>query len=89
MSQFTKDPNARLDYTWDWSSWLASGETITAHQVILPTGITLDLSTADASTVTAWLLGGTAATKYRIICRVTTSANRIDDRSITIICADR
>jgi len=26
--RYTQDPDARLDYTWDWSSWLQADDTI-------------------------------------------------------------
>lgn len=88
-NQFVKDPNAVLDYQWDWSEWLAVGETIASHTVTVPTGLTLDSSTASTTTVTAWLSGGTAGTTYTVTCRVTTSAGRTDDKSITVLCADQ
>ena len=88
---FTKDPDATLDYTFDWSEWLQDGESITSHDVDVPEGITLDEVAASATAVTAWLTGGTASGRYSIRCRITTDNTpaRIDDRTIEIQILDR
>lgn len=88
---FRKDPDAVLDYTWDWSAWLASGETIT-DATVTPSGTGLTVNgtpTTGAATVTAWLTGGTAGTEYLVTCHITTSQGRQDDRTITISVVDR
>lgn len=83
-TKYLKDPDAVLDWMFDWNDWLASGETITDHIITVDTGITNDSSTEDAGKVTVWLSGGTVHTEYCITCRITTSAGRTDDRSIWI-----
>jgi hypothetical protein len=90
-SHFTKDPSAVLDYKFDWSSWLATSETISSHTVTAGTGLTVASSAlTDVNTsVTAWLSGGTAETEYTVTCRVVTSQSRTDERSITIRVQDR
>lgn len=80
----TKDPGASLDYSFDWGAWLVDGDTITSAQVTVPDGITLDGTTNTASTVTAWLSGGTAGESYMATCRITTAEGRTDERSIRI-----
>ena len=89
MSSFIKDPAATLDFTWDWSKWLADGETITAHPITVPAGLTLGAVTQAAGKVTAWLSGGVTGTAYRVTCRVTTSRGREDKRTITVAVRDR
>jgi hypothetical protein len=84
MHKYIKDPDAVLDYSWDWSEFLADGETISTHLVIVPDGITLDESTADDNSVTAWLSGGINGEHYTVTCRITTNQARTDDRSILI-----
>lgn len=82
---FTKDPAADLDYEWDWTAWLATGETITAATVSsVPTGLTVGAVTNTATTATVWLSGGASDTTYTVSCQVTTSAGRVDVRSIGI-----
>lgn len=86
---YIKDPAARLDYTWDWSAWLATGETIATHVVDTPAGITLDTSTADATSVTAWLTGGELGRNHAVPCTITSSQGRTDTRTIEIAVRDR
>ena len=91
--QFVKDPSDDLDYEFDWSSWLASGETISSFVMTVPTGITEGTgtkATAESSgVVTVWLSGGTADTTYDVACKITTSAARIKERTITIRCVNQ
>ena len=86
---FTKDPDAVLDFAWDWSQWLEDGETISSYAVTVPSGITKDSDSNTDTTVTAFLSGGTADTGYAIVCQITTSAGRTDDRSIYINVRER
>jgi hypothetical protein len=95
-----KDPDAVLDYKFDWaastngtgsSDWLASGETIATKTVTVPSGLTKDSdSLADTNTsVLVWLSGGTAETDYEVICHITTSDSRQDDRTLTVKVRER
>jgi hypothetical protein len=90
----TKDPNAVLDFGWDWADsakgpWLTEGDTIATATVTVPDGITLDSTDNDDTTVTAWLSGGTVGASYTVTCHVTTSQGRADDRSIRITIRER
>lgn len=76
-----KDPDAVLDYTFDWSGWLASGETITTATVTAADGITLDSDDEAGGVVTVWLSGGTANTRYAVACLITTDQGRTDERT--------
>lgn len=88
---FVKDPNAKLDYQWDWTDWLQVGESISTATVTVPSGLTLESQSNTTQKVTAWISGGTARVRYRVVCRITTNAAipRIDDRSIYIRCDER
>lgn len=88
-SRYTKDPDAVLDYSWDWSQWLEDGETIASYEVTVPSGLTLDDSDQQDGIVTAWLSGGTAGSGYAVVCHVVTSIGREDDRSISIRVTER
>jgi hypothetical protein len=89
VTDWVKDPDAVLDWKWDWSEWLASGETIATSLVTVSAGIVLDSSTHSLTSVTAWLSGGTDGQIYRVSARVTTNQNRTDERSITIRVTER
>lgn len=81
-----KDPNAKLDYGFDWSAWL-DGDTISASSWTVPTGLTQSVSPApsfSATTTTIWLEGGTAGEKYSVSNHITTTAGRQDDRTIVV-----
>lgn len=80
----TKDPDANLDYVWDWSKWLTADETISNVAWIVAEGITKGTTFNDDSTATIWLSGGTVGDSYAITCRITTDQGRIDDRTKTI-----
>jgi hypothetical protein len=86
-----KDPQAKLDYAVDWSTWLQAGETITASTWTVPAGI--DQITPDPSfangVATIWLGGGTVGTRYDIVNHIVTSQGREDDRTLTILVAER
>lgn len=87
---FPKDPDARLDYQWDWSAWLADGETIEdAELTEIPDELTLDELVITDTAVTAWFLGGVDGEGYQVTCHIETSDGRTDDRSIYLICRER
>ena len=85
---FVKDPNAVLDYEWDWSAWLGT-DTIASHTVTAATGLTVDSSTATSTAVTAWLSGGSVGQSYAVTCHVVTAAGREDDRTVTVTVMER
>ena len=85
---FILDPNAVLDYEWDWSAWLGT-DTIASHTVTAATGLTVDSSTATSTAVTAWLSGGSVGASYAVTCHVVTAAGREDDRTATITVQER
>ena len=100
MSIFKKDPDAVLDFKFDWATstnghgftdWLDTGETIQSHVITAEAGITLDSDVAaDANTsVVAWLSGGTAGTTYDVACKIVTTDGRTDERTMSIVVAER
>ncbi len=84
-----KDPNAVLDYSMIWTTWLASGETIVTSTWVVPAGLAMDSESNDTVSTTIWLSGGTREKDYVVTNRITTSAGRTDDRSLTIQCRNR
>jgi hypothetical protein len=81
---YNKDPNAVLDYRWDWSSWLAASEVISSHSAIVEAGITVDSSSNSTTAVTIWLSGGTEGQAYTVTARIVTNQGRTEDSSIRI-----
>lgn len=89
MSIFVKDPEAVLDYGFDWSDWLATGETIVTSTWAVATGLTKTTDSNSTEATTIWLTGGTVGASYVITNHITTSEGRADDRSHTIKVKDR
>ena len=99
-SIFLKDPDAILDYKFDWkalangngsSDWLDTDETISSKTVTVDDGITKESDAlADTNTsVVVWLSGGTAGVDYEVACKIVTSASRTDERTIKIQVRER
>lgn len=88
--KLTKDPNAILDYIFDWSDWLDENETINSHQILVECGsVVVDSNERDGAQITVWLSGGNEQETARVVCRITTSAGRVDDRSLWLSIANR
>ena len=85
---FTKDPNAVLDYTIDWTRWLA-GDQIATSEWIVPSGMTKMADSKTAASATVWLSGGGMGQSYTVTNRITTAAGRTEDRSFTIRVEER
>lgn len=82
---FKKDPDATLDYTFDWSAYLApSGDTISSVLWVLTSGITKTTQQNSSTTATCFVSGGVEGMSETLTCRITTVGGRIDDRSITL-----
>lgn len=84
-----KDPDAKLDYGFDWSDWLSTGETISTSTWTVPTGMTQDSSSNTTTIATVWLSGGTVGITYRLINKIVTSQSRTEERSIDIVVENR
>lgn len=82
MSDIVIDPDAVLDIGFDWSRWLAEGETISDQSVTVTSGLTKGAVTEAAGVVTVWLSGATPVGSFqRVTCHIVTNQGREDDRS--------
>lgn len=88
-ANFSKDPEAVLDYQLDWSSWLPAGDTIATSTWVVPVGITKNSDTKDATTTTIWLSGGTEGTLYQLVNRVVTTEGRTEDQTVVVMITSR
>lgn len=79
---FTKDPNAILDYTVDWTRWL-NGDAIATSEWTIPDGLTKVTDSRTSKTATVWLSSGGAGQSYTITNRITTTGGRTEDRSFS------
>ena len=93
MSVELKDPDAVLDYSQDWSTYLATGETISSSAWAVEGGDASPVTTAMAisgtpslvgNIATAFVSGGTKGQVYTLRNTIVTNQGRTDDRSWTI-----
>jgi len=85
---FAKDPDAVLDYSVDWTRWLA-GDEITTSEWIVGSGLTKASETNSPTKATVWILGGAAGQSYSVTNRITTTGGRTEDRSFLIKVEER
>jgi hypothetical protein len=84
VGRFIKTPDERKQYTIDYTSWLAEGETIEA-QVFEVTPVDGNLIVDGAITDVAkkllsfFVSGGVDKAQYKIVARVTTSTGQIKE----------
>jgi len=91
MASIPHDPDAVLEYGFDYSTWLEADETIEdATWTLSPTGVgALEKATVHEESITdgkcvVWLQGGVEGVVYLATCHITTSAGRQDDRTLKI-----
>jgi hypothetical protein len=84
-----KDPDAKLDYGFDWSLWLQTGETISASIWTIPSELTKISDSFSSNETIVWLQGGENKKTYTIANKITTNQGRIDERSIRIVLRER
>lgn len=92
MATFKKDPNAVLDYTFDWTSYLTPlVDTISSVTWIISSGLTKVSQSNTTTTATAFISGGVVGKTETLTCRITTNSvpPRVDDRSILLKITER
>jgi hypothetical protein len=85
---FAKDPHAVLDYSVDWTRWLAGDEIATSEWILAP-GLTKASEANTPTKATVWLSGGEAGQSYSVTNRITTTGRRTEDRSFMIRVEER
>jgi hypothetical protein len=85
MKAFVKDPQARIDYTFDWGPWLRT-DTITASSWVADSPLTVAIGseTYTDTTTTLYLTGGDEGGDYMVTNHIVTAGGRIDERSMQI-----
>lgn len=86
--QHVKDPSADKDYSWDWSDWLTSPETIsTSAWSSSPEGLTLHDGQVASGVASTFISGGMAGKKYTVTNRIVTNSTpaRTDERSFVLL----
>lgn len=90
MASYKKDPNAILDYTFDWAQYLLPiGDVISSVTWILSSGLTKVSQSNSTTTASAFVSGGVVGNVETLTCRIVTTGGRTDDRSISLKIIDR
>ena len=90
-----KDPDATLDYPFDWTPYLTDiGDTISSVVWVLDPSLTKVNSAFDSMHATVWVSGGIAPVlpalnAVPVTCRITTTGGRTDDRTIFLKIVER
>lgn len=78
-SAVSKDPNAVLDWTLDWSSELPEGDTVDESEWLNPSSLGIATSQPDVNLERVSASGGTLGQTYRLINRITSTQGRTQD----------
>ncbi len=91
VAKFNKDPDARIDYVFDYTAWLEGDAIQTSAWFIEEASPTLIIFTSSntASTATVWLEGGTVGEKYFVVNRIETTGGRRDDHTLEVTVKDK
>ena len=89
IETWLKDPQAVLDWTWNWSDWLQEGEEVASTSSTISPGLIIDEMTNTSTTITVWISGGTVGNPYRVTVQVVTNQGRTDERSALIRVTNR
>lgn len=86
-----KDPEAKLDYGFDLTSWVPDDNVIQTATWTVPAGLTkVSEGVVEDTIAVVRLSGGTAGTEYPCVCHFTASpSGDEDDRTLWIECKDR
>jgi hypothetical protein len=87
-----KDPAAKLTYTFDWSQWLTSGDTIgnAVYELQVRANDPIPIVNEDSGVINSGLQtyitlsGGQKERTYTVTCTVTTANGLIDRRNFRV-----
>jgi len=83
------DVDAILDYTFDWTDWLAAISDTILTRTVTAVGVQVPTTILAGTVVTVWAHSGTDQTVASITCRITTAGGRQDERTIYLLVQER
>ena len=90
MAGYKKDPNATLDYTFDWTPYLTPiVDTIASVDFVTSAGLTKTSQSNTGTTATAFVSGGVVDATEKLTCRIVTTGGRTDERTIDLKILER
>lgn len=93
--EIDKDPNAQLTYTFDWSDWLPSTDSLSSVSYSVaarrndPTPIVIETSGVDGSNTYVELSGGQANKVYIVTAEINTTEGLVDRRNFRLNVVNR
>lgn len=89
-AKIKKDPNATLDYSFNWAAWLAlAADTIVSVAWVKSTGLTIVSQSFTTTSATVFLSGGVLGALESLTCRITTAGGRTEDRTVFLQIVER
>lgn len=80
LGRFTKQPGETFDYDFIFGDWFSNRtDTPASHQVIVPSGLTLDADYLVGTTIRVRLSGGTNGATYVVQAVMTTSSGVVKE----------
>ena len=79
---FRIDPDAKKDFVFDWSGWLA-GDTIADHTLTKTGSVEIAAGSRTSTAVTVWVDDVGDGATGSVTCHIVTAAGREDDRTMT------
>ncbi len=79
-----KDPGDTLDYSIDWSRWLAPNDYIIASTWFVPAGLVIGTSTYERTLTTAWISGVGDGPLCDVQNQIQTSQGRTCTKTVTL-----
>lgn len=83
-----QDKDSFLDYSLDWSDWLAGGDSIVSSVWSGAAGITMSSATISGALTTTYVQGGEPGVWYAITNTVTSAQGRTDQQTIRLFITD-
>ena len=84
IALYVKDPNAKLDYTLDWSTYLGGSDTISSAMWTVSSGLTKVSESNTTTTTSVRISGGTAGNEETATCHIVLASGQEDERTIAI-----
>lgn len=81
---YEMDPDEVLDFSVDWSEWLATGDSISTAAWSAGDGVTIDSSSVAGAVATVWLSAPDVGERHVVTCHVVTAQGREGEQSITV-----
>jgi len=92
MKAYIKDPEAVLDYEFNWLPWLGTDTITNSSWAITPSGSGGILGSSESNTTTTarvFVEGGDVGDEYTLTNTIVTTGSRTDERSIKIRIQER